>query len=177
MQDEHEHEEHEEQDEKRVCHCLGLGCGFCNIDTLRAAREAIQDATRVPKNEQGWTHEDEEGNRFKMSAEQALSEERLYHQLWLLSEDEQALKLKPETNQERMNRVDSAIHAFLSSPYVKHEDGARTSHRDFAIALKRVTGLKNASQHAISQGARRAGMKGLASHANRFWLDLELTTP
>jgi hypothetical protein len=155
------------------CHCLGLGCDFCDAAKLRAERAALQATCKVERGDASWTHVDYENTKFKMSAEQARADERLFHKLWLLTDgDAESLQPRTESISERMSRCDAAVRDFLNSEHIIQDSTARVSHADFAAACKRYNGLRNLSQHAISQAARRAGLKALASHANRFWVGI-----
>jgi hypothetical protein len=167
------------------CCCLGLGCVLCRdssmepdseVGRLRAARAAIRAACAVEKNDQSWTHTDSEGKRYKLSAMQEHDDAVLYHRLWLATNgDEQPLSERTESIAARMQRVDEAVNCFLNSSEIVRVPEGRVSHADFAKALRQTYGLRHCSQHAISQAARRAGLKCLASHAARFWVGIKLT--
>lgn len=154
--------------------CLGVDSG-AELAAVRAKRSALHAACSIGKTDAGWTHENCDGDRFRMTPEQAAEEKQLFCCEFLISGcDADELVCAPEKPTQRQQRVDEAVTAFLASAHVVREEGARVSHADFAAALRREMKLKNVSQHAISQGCKRAGLLGLASHAARYWLGLKL---
>lgn len=161
-----------------TCHCLGLGCAFCNdaarIEALRAERAALHDQCKLQQNAGEFTHSDEEGRKFRLTTEQAQKELELFCRLWLLTRDEELpLQEKREPIKERMARLDAAVQSFLASPRVIHDEAARMVNSAFADALREFSGIR-ATQQAITQAARRAGVKSHSSHAVRFLLGIKL---
>lgn len=153
--------------------CLGV-CAK-ELTEVRTKRAALHAACSVGKADASWTHENSNGDRFRMTREQTADEQRLYCCEFLASQgDAEPLTPAPEKPAQRQQRVDEAVLAFLSTPCVVKEDGARVSHAEFAAALRKEMKLKNVSQHAISQGCKRAGMMDRASHSARFWLGIKL---
>jgi hypothetical protein len=158
-------------------HCLGMSCLFCrpeSVEAMRAARTALHDACSLAHGD--FTHFNSDGKKFKLSPEQAIRDTELFCRTWLITHDEEALQERKETVVARMQRLDAAIKEFLQSDAVDIVETCRTEMKDFANAFRSHTGMK-ATQQAITQAARRAGIKSHSSHALRFLLGIKLKSP
>jgi hypothetical protein len=159
-----------------TCHCLGLGCAFCSpsFDHLVAARANLHAEAAAAASWGRYTHTFE-CKRLLLTPEQAREEQRLYCQLFLLDPSAKPITQRPETNLMRVAERDCAMSQFLHSQYVEKVEGSRVPSPEFADAFRQFSGL-NATQHAISQAARRAGLKSASSHGRRFLVGAAIKT-